>query len=277
MIRDNRPDTRTPILDCVNNLAPREPRPIHRLLTAISRNVCRIGRPLLIALCGLVLGAMLSPTAVLAQAPWQETLTRMPLREPVRELNRTNCVQVMLDAFQSNDVVKAMVFMPGATDEFYLFRRARAVLTNTAPTLLDAMCALAAQTNIRADFQVPFLILHTNEDPLDGENRFEDAHTADRLKNRVRLAHLNCNDKDWDFLQPVLKRSLKVNLRPWRYSTGSWHFYRHSFAAWNINGLQALELAGMAGKSKFVLLRGEARFEVDTRVRSTPSFDLHLH
>lgn len=276
MMRDNRPDTGTRILESVNNWAPREPRPIHRLLTAISRNVCRIGRAPLIALGGLVLGAMLNPMAVRAQAPWQEVLARMPLREPVRELNRTNCVQVMLDALQSNEVVKAMVFMPGATDEFYLFRRARAVLTNATPTLLDAVCALTAQTNIRADFHVPFLILHTNEDPLEGKNRFEDARTADRLKNRVRLAHLNCNDKDWDFLQPVLKRPLKINLRPWRYSTGSWHFYRHSFAAWNIDGLQALELAGMAGKSKFVLLRGEARFEVDTRVRSTPSFDRHL-
>ena len=276
MIRDNRPDTEAQILDSVNNLAPCEPRPIRRLLTAISRNVCRIGWPLLIALGGLVLGAMLNPMAARAQVTWQEALARMPLREPVRDLNRTNCVRVMLDAFQSNDIVKAMVFMPGATDEFYLFRRARAVLTNAAPTLLDAVCALAAQTNIRADFHVPFLILHTNEDPLEGENSFEDARTARRLKNRVRLAHLNCNDKDWDFLQPVLKRSLRINLRPWRYSTGSWHFYRHSFAAWNIDGLQALELAAIAGKSKFVLLRGEARFEVDTRVRSTPSFDRHL-
>ena len=277
MFRNQHTYRPTQILECANDLGRYGPQSTRRLSLAAPHYICRNSSTLLIALGGLLLGAILSPTAALAQAPWHEALARMPLREPVRELNRTNCVHVMLDALQSNDVVKAMVFMPGATDEFYLFRRARAVLTNTAPTLLDAVWALTAQTNIRADFHVPFLILHTNEDPLEGENSFEDARTADRLKNRVRLVHLNCNDKDWDFLQPVLKRSLKINLRPWRYSTGSWHFYRHSFAAWNINGLQGLELAAMAGKSKFEVLRGEARFEVDTRVRSTPSFDRHLH
>ncbi len=45
----------------------------------------------------------------------------MPLGTNVTELNRTNCVGIMLRAFQSNNVVKALIFMPGATDEFYFF------------------------------------------------------------------------------------------------------------------------------------------------------------
>ena len=31
------------------------------------------------------------------------------------ELNRTNCVRLLLSAFKRNDVVKALVFVPGAT------------------------------------------------------------------------------------------------------------------------------------------------------------------
>jgi hypothetical protein len=170
-------------------------------------------------------------------------------------------------------VVKALVFMPGATDEFYLFRRARAALTNSSPTVLDAITALTNQTFIRATFRSPFLLIHTDEDPKEPDNKIESADTAEKLKQLCRLSHLSCNDRDWDVLQPVLKRCLRIGLRPWRYSRDSWHFYRHSFAAWNVDGLEALEIAALAGKSKFTLRRREAVFEVDPRVGTVPKFD----
>jgi len=201
----------------------------------------------------------------------------MPLHSQVAELNRTNCVGIMLEAFQSNAMVKALVFMPGATDEFYLFRRARAALTNGNPTLLDAVAALTNQTFIQATFCTPFLLLHTTEDPLEPANAIQDQRTEERLKRDARLERLSCNDRDWDFLQPILKRSLKIALRPWRYSVNSWHFYRHSFVAWDVNGFEALEIAAFAGKSKFTLRRREAVFEVDPRVLAAPQFDAHLH
>jgi hypothetical protein len=177
-----------------------------------------------------------------------------------------------VQALASNDMVKALVFMPGATDEFYLFRRAKAVLTASDPNLLDAVIALTNQTFIRASFRPPFLLLHTDEDPLEPANTIEDEKTGSRLRGQPRVAHLISNDWDWDRLQPVLKRSLKIWLRPERYSTESWHFYRHSFAAWNLNGLEALELAAYAGKSKFILRHGEAIFQVDPRVLAAPKF-----
>jgi hypothetical protein len=208
---------------------------------------------------------------------WQEALAKMPLHTNARELNRTNCVETMLNAFNSNEVVKALVFMPGATDEFYLFRRARADLKSANPTLFDAVTALTNQTFIRATFRAPFLLLHTDEDPLQRDNQLKDQETAQRLSRQTRLPFIRCNDRDWDYLQPVLKRALKISLRPWRYSTGSWHFYRHSFAAWNVNGLEALELASFAGKSKFFLRRKEAQFEVDPRAYAPPKFDAHVH
>jgi hypothetical protein len=217
------------------------------------------------------------PGALHGSESWEATLARMPLIMPARELNRTNCVDIVLSAFRSNEVVKAIIFMPGATDEFYLFRRAHASLTKADPTLLDAVSALTNQTFIQATFQAPFLLLHTTEDPLDEENVIEDQRAENRLKHKTRIAHLSCNDRDWDFLQPILKQSLKIALRPWRNSPNSWHFYRHSFAAWDVDGLQALEIAALAGKSKFTLHRREAVFEVDPRMRAAPKFDAQLH
>jgi hypothetical protein len=221
--------------------------------------------------------AIVLPASLQGADDWQEALGRMPLQNATRELNRTNCVETMLAALQSNEIVKALVFMPGATDEFYLFRRASAVLTNSAPTLLDAVTALTNQTFIRASFHPPFLLLHTEEDVIERDNRVVDPATAERLSRQAMLAFLSCNDRDWDFLQPILKRALKISFRPWRYSPDSWHFYRHSFAAWNLNGLEALEVASFAGKSKFVLRHKEAQFEVDPRVHAPPKFDVQLH
>src|SRR5438045_1401186 len=115
-------------------------------------------------ICILTLAARL---VFAADETWPSALSQMPLGAHVSELNTTNCVDVMLHAFQSSAIVKALIFMPGATDEFYMFGRAKAALTNASPMLLDAVIALTNQTNIRVTFRPPFLLLHTDEDPLD--------------------------------------------------------------------------------------------------------------
>jgi hypothetical protein len=205
-----------------------------------------------------------------ADPDWQAPLSRMPLGQPVAELNRTNCVALLLGAFQSNDVVKALVFMPGATDEFYMFHRARATLTNDAPTLLDAVCALTNQTYIRVTFLPPLLLLHTDEDPLEPLFTIKDQAAADRIRARTFLAHGLFNDRDWDFMMPILEKHLKCDFRPWPFRRESWHFYRHSFAAWNLDGWEALEAVSLAGKETFTVEKKRVVFEGDARVRALP-------
>jgi len=215
-----------------------------------------------------------------AAESWEAALSQMPLGTYVTQLDRTNCIPVMLNAFQSNDVVKALIFMPGATDEFYMFRRATAILTNREPTLLDALVALTNQTLIHAVFQPPFLLLHSDEDPLDLLIHIEHPPSVERFKRRSFVPHAVYIDRDWDFLQPILKRALNVDIRPWRHSIQSWHFYRHSFAAWNLNGWEALEASAYAGKTTFTVRRRwdllvpqvELIFEGDIRARAIPTF-----
>ena len=149
--------------------------------------------------------------AVAAES-WQPALATMPLVTNVAELNRTNCVDILLRSFRSNDVVKALVFMPGATDEFYLFRRARASLTNGTPTLLDAVNALTNQTFIRATFRAPLLILHTAEDPLGPISVIRHPATAAHIRQIHFVAHGIYNDRDWDFLLPILKKTYGISL-----------------------------------------------------------------
>jgi hypothetical protein len=222
----------------------------------------------------LCLAVCLLQLALSAAETWQTALARMPLGANVTELNRTNCAGILLGSFQSNDVVKALVFMPGATDEFYFFRRARADLTNSPASLLDAVSALTNQTLIRATFRPPLLLLHTGEDLLEPAIKIEHQPTADKLRQRRFVAHALYNDRDWDSLWPVLKKSFRTGLHPWPRLTETRHFYRHTLAAWNLSAWEGLEAVVLAGQTSVKVRRRQLVFELDMRPRVAPKVDV---
>ena len=225
-------------------------------------------------LCPLV---CLAQFALHAAETWPDALSRMPLGSNATQLNRTNCVSLMLRAFQSNDVVKALIFMPGATDELYFFCRVRADLTNNPASLLDAVSALTNQTLIRATFRPPLLLLHTSEDFLEPVFRIEHQPTADKIKRARFVAHVLFDDRDWDPLRKALKSSLPADFRPLWRSRDSWHFYRNSFAAWNLTGWEALETAALAGETTFTVRSKQVVFVPDTRPRVAPKLAAFPH
>jgi hypothetical protein len=201
---------------------------------------------------------------------WQDELAKMPLQYRAHELTEKNCADVMLPSLRWNPTVKALIFMPGATDEFYFFHRAKAVLTNETPTLLDAVAALTNQTLIRATFRAPFLILHTAEDPIEPIGKIEDQKTADRIRSK-KFKHFQIfNDRKWDIMQPILQFNLDVRVQPGINTHDSSHFFRHTFCAWELTGWQFLEATAMAGKTKFTVKKKQIVFEGDTRFLSRP-------
>ncbi len=212
-------------------------------------------------------------TPLRAQPSWQEEFAKMPLTEKVSELDRHNCARVMLNSFQRNVAVQALIFLPGATDEFYFFRRARASLTNAAPTLLDAVIALTNQTYLRATLAPPFLLLHTEEDPLEAVGVVQDQRTAERIKRRHFERHALYNDRDWDYVAPILAFDLDTHITPRAGSHDSYHFFRHSFAAYDLNGWDALRAVALANKTKFTVKKRWIAFEGDTRRLGKPHLD----
>ena len=223
----------------------------------------------LLLLCAAAQGA-------LAGESWQDALDRMPLGVPqgaLTELNRTNCVPLMLNAFQSNAVVKAFIFMPGATDELFFFRRAQAVLTNANPSLLDAVTALTSQTHIRATFQPPLLLLHTTEDSLDVIAIFKNKSTAAKLHQRIMPGLLRLNDADWGETRAALKGKLNVGLRPFENALETYHFYRHSFAACGVTDWEMLETLALAGKTTLTVNWLTTDFQPDRRAGVTPKLE----
>jgi hypothetical protein len=220
----------------------------------------------LILLCPLLISA----TALRAQPSWQQEFARMPLTEKVSELDRHNVVRIMLNSFQRNAAVQALIFMPGATDEFYFFRRAHARLTNAAPTLLDAVIALTNQTYVRATLTPPFLLLHSVEDPLEPIAVIEDQRTADRIKHHHFEKHALFNDNDWDYVEPILAFDVDTHLTPRVGSRDSYHFFRHSFAEFDLNGWEALRAVALASKTKFTVKKRWVAFAGDTRTLGLP-------
>ena len=207
---------------------------------------------------------------VSAQQTWQEALSRMPLKTNMTDLNRTNCVVLMLDTFQSNTVVKALVFMPGATDELYFFRRAHAELTNTNPSLLDAVVALTNQTYIRATFQPPLLLLHTSQDALDLIATVKNKSTAAKLHQRLVPDRLVFNDASWDEVRAVLKKELSIGLRPFSGTPDSGHFYRHTFVACGTTEWETLEAIALTDKTTFTVHWLTVDFKIDRRSGTVP-------
>lgn len=203
---------------------------------------------------------------------WLAALRRMPLGGNVRQLDRANCIPLMLNAFRSNAVVKAIIFMPGATDELYFFRRAHATLSCRDPSLADAIVALTNQTYIQADFSPPFLLLHTTQDPLAPITVVRNKTTAAKLRSRVVPGPLVFNDCEWDDLRAALKRKLSVSLRPFANAPASWHFYRNSFAECGLTQWQLLEAIAMSGQTRFTVHWLTADFKLDTRSGPTPGF-----
>jgi len=213
---------------------------------------------------------LISAKALRAQPSWQEEFAKMPLTEKVPELERHNVVRIMLNSFQRNAAVQAMIFMPGATDEFYFFRRAHARLTNAAPTLLDAVIALTNQTYVRATVAPPFLLLHTAEDPLEPIVVIEDQRTVDRIKRHHFEKHAFFNDNDWDYVEPILAFDINTHLTPRVGSHDSYHFFRHSFAAFDLNGWDALRAVALANKTTFTVKKRWVAFAGDARTLGPP-------
>ncbi|HEY3763386.1 MAG TPA: hypothetical protein VGN23_16695 [Verrucomicrobiae bacterium] len=220
----------------------------------------------------LLAGVLGASTGVRAD-DWQTALSRMPLVSPATELNRTNCVSLLLNSFQPDDKVKALILMPGATDEVYFFHRVHVALNFPNPTLLEAIVALTNQTYIQADFRPPFLILHTTEDSLDVIGTIKNQSSAAKLHQDTLPGRIVFNDTDWDGVVRAIGKHMDIGLRPRPGSPDSWHFYRHSFAAGSLSDWEMLEALALAGKTTFTVNWLTADFVPDVRQGPPPKLE----
>jgi hypothetical protein len=216
------------------------------------------------ALAIFILVAGLRVTAY-ADEGWQDALSQMPLGSNVTELSRTNTIPVMLNAFQSNSVVKALIFMPGAADEFVFLRRAHATLTNANPSLMDAVTALTNQTYIRAEFRPPLLLLYTTEDDLETIATIKSKSTAAKLRARTVPDRIVLCDSNWDYSRRAVAKKAGITVLPFADDSSSWHFWPNNFAACGVTQWELLEALALSGKTTFTVHWLTANYTLDMR------------
>jgi hypothetical protein len=199
--------------------------------------------------------------AFAAGTGWPDALREMQL-PPDTRMNRENAVEVILDAFQSNATVKAIVILPGVADDFYLIHRDAPKLNLRATNLLDAITALTNATEVRATFQEPFLLLHVQRDLLQPACASEDERAARTLKERSHLPRVRWKDAHWETLQPVIQKALGRPVRPVGPSADAWHFNRHNLAAWGLSDWEFLSALSLAGSTKVTVQKRAIVFQV---------------
>ncbi len=206
-----------------------------------------------------------------ALEPWQAALAQMPLKSRAVSLTKTNTVPLLLNSFQKNSAAKALIIMPGATDELFFFDRVQASLTNNSPSLLDAITALTNQTLIEVTFRAPFILVHSAEDPLEPLAKIQDERTAERIRKKKFKKSFLSDDRDWEGVQPTLEFYSDTTISPAATSPASYHFFRHFFVAHELTAWEAMEATALAGKSIFMVKKREVIFEPDTRFRKRPT------
>jgi hypothetical protein len=128
-------------------------------------------------------------------------------------------------------------------------------LPSAPVTLARAIDALTNQTRIRATFRSPFLLLHTDADPVQPKIAAYNQRTREHLTRMTFDSKVHFDDNDWDFIQPLLKKRLKMDIRPWRYSQDSVHFYRSALAGWNLTAWETLEAVALASQTRITVER----------------------
>ncbi len=214
---------------------------------------------------------IVSIDATRAEEAWRSALRQMPLAARSETLARSNCLPVLLGAFQSNRVVKALVVLPGVSNDFYLLNRDRP-LNLAADNLADGLAALAATTEVRVTFREPFLLLHTAKDKLKPATTSFSSALTKSLRGRCSAPQVLLVDRHWDAVQPWLARLVRLEVTPQPASVDAWHFARHNLAAWQLDDWELLCALSLSGGTKFTLGKNRVRFEQ----RGTPPRALHF-
>ena len=158
-------------------------------------------------------------------------------------------MSLLLNAFASNQVIAALVFLPAVSDDFYLINRDRPKLNLRADNILEALTALTNATALRVTFKRPMLLLHLDRDVLEPHLMIRDSATAERLKRLHDLPHALWIDAHWERVQPKLQAALKMSVLPAGGSVEAWHFARHNLAAWNLTDWDLLAALSLTGKT----------------------------
>jgi len=176
-------------------------------------------------------------------------------------------VAAILGSFRRNPAVKGLIFMPGATDEFYFFRRAARPVDQQRATLLDAVRADEPDPPPRHVAGAVSAVAHGGRPAgtHSAGGRPEDRRRDPAAQIRQQALY---NDRDWDYLQHLLGFYLDMALVPSRVARLQ-SFLPQQFRGVRSNGWEALEATALAGNPIYSQ-EEQIVFEGDARVLGAP-------
>lgn len=190
---------------------------------------------------------------------WESALAQMALTKK-GPFERETVIPVCLESFRSNATVKALLFLPGVSDDFYLINRNKPKLAIPAATISEALIALTNATQIKVSYRAGFLLVHTARDRLDPQVIVKNRATAEQLAIMHSTQEFECVDLHWDALQSKLQTAFHMAIRPKAGSQSAWHFARHNLAAFGLTDGELIAALSTAGKTKVVIERNALSF-----------------
>jgi hypothetical protein len=180
---------------------------------------------------------------------WMDALGHMPL-PPNTVFNRDNCIRGVLEAFQSNSTVRAIVFLPAVSDDFYLVNRNRTQLNARPANLGEAIGALTNLTDVRATFREGLLLLHLKGEPVEPGVTIKSERQAERLRTNSSIARVLWIDRHWNRVQPELASATKMRVVPAGGSKDAWHFARCNVVAYTANAWDLVMVASLSSGTR---------------------------
>src|SRR5687768_11877273 len=86
--------------------------------------------------------------------PWQEALSRMPVRTASVKAHLTAPIQLIFQNFRARDELRGVILMPAASDQLYFFDHGRLFLPEN-PSLADVLKTLTNNAGIQVSFVAP--------------------------------------------------------------------------------------------------------------------------
>lgn len=223
-----------------------------------------------------IVGVTLLIGAFPLRAGWMEELEAMPLAGQASRIDPESAPVLLLESFKctAQSEARALVLLPGATDELYFFKRIDLPLPEPRPSLGGLLQMLTNQTRLSIQWEPPLILVRTPEDVPDLDLILQNEKPREVLQGRRLNEPFLLDDRDFDSLQPWISKQLKASVHPWPGDGRTWHFYRHSLAGNHLSGwemLQALLWAGQTGvevSKPWIGSRPVLRFHHDQRSAS---------
>jgi hypothetical protein len=193
-----------------------------------------------------------------AAETWPAALASIPIPAGAGELNRSNFISVVTAAFRARGPARAIVFLPGVTDDFYLVHRGEP-LGLRATNVWDALAGLTNHSEVRLTFREPMVLVH-----LERDQREPVLTAANSVKERWQTARLpegRFVDRGWASLQPELEKGLGRRIAPKSKAEAADHVSRINLVGSGLTDWEWLEAVSLASRTRVIVSRNRALFE----------------